>query len=61
MKKLILTAALLAACLLCACGNSATDSGDPEYEAQTIAISGLQELGEDGDRKSHTSELQSRI
>ena len=52
MKKLLLTAAILAACLLCACagagGTGATDSGDPEYEALTIDISGLKELGEGG-------------
>ena len=50
MKKLLYITVILAVCLFCvclfsACGNSATDSGDPEYEAQTIAISGLQELG----------------
>ena len=43
MKKLLFSLAILAVVLLfCACG--ATDSGDPEYEAQTIAINGLKEL-----------------
>ena len=53
MKKLLCIAIILAACVVCAClfsacGNSATDSGDPEYEALTIDISGLKELGEGG-------------
>ena len=44
MKKLLLIPVLLGAILLlCACG-AQTDSGDPDYEAQTIAINGLKDL-----------------
>ena len=45
MRKRVWALILLAATLLlCGCGGGAADSGDPEYEAQTIAISGLKEL-----------------